>query len=171
MRSAIAVVDESVYTGRFESFAVPLQVDAPDSAPVHLQPWTYGAHLAALRDCIYAEPAGLVLDRHRFAGLVLAHSGLSPDVCAWLLPLALWWATGGDESASSPTAWDRADLGSRLANLRCWSEGERLAALAACLVRGGTAGDWFDAVGYLDRMVRRSLVSLDPPCTLDALDS
>jgi hypothetical protein len=39
------------------------------------------------------------------------------------------------------------------------------------LIRGDAAGDWFDGAGYLDAMVRHSLVALDPPAVLEALDS
>jgi len=170
MVAAIAALDGVVFAGRFDGFGRPLEVVAPDGAMAVLQPWTYAAHLAALRDCVVAEPEGLVLDRARFAAHVLAASGLAPAAQGWLRPLALWWAAGGEEDALA-TADGPVDLGPARAQLRPWTEGERLSALGAALVRGGAAGDYLDAVGYLDAMVRRSLVALDPPLALAALDS
>lgn len=155
----------------FEGFSHPLEVMAPDGEVVRLRPWTYAAHMAALRDSAVTEAGGLVLDRAGFAGHVLRHSGVTPAGRDWLLPLALWWAAGGEETAAVAVPGDVVDLGAAKARLRPWTEGERLAALGAMLVRDDAAGDWFDGAGYLDAMVRRSLVALEPPAGLEALDS
>lgn len=173
MRPVIATVDGTGFTGRFAGFAAPLEVDAPEGGgPVRLRPWTYAAHMAALRHCIHAGPEGLVLEREGFASRVMAHSGLDPASHGWLAPLALWWAAGGEEDAQPPLAPDAtADLGAGRARLRPWTEGERLAAFGAALTRGGAEGDRIDPVGYLDAMVRRSLVALDPEGAVDELDS
>src|SRR3954471_21270765 len=127
MPSTIAEVDGTTFAGRFEGFARPLQVDAPEGAsrrePVRLLPWTYGAHMAALRDCTYCEPEGLVLDRSRLATRVMVASGLAPEAHRWLAPLALWWAAGGADAAPPEAEDGRAELGATRARLRAWSEG------------------------------------------------
>lgn len=193
MRQTDATVDGVTLTVRFEGFSRPLMVAAPEGEVVSLLPWTYAAHMAALRDSAVTVTGGLALDRAAFAGHVLRHSGLTTAGRDWLLPVALWWAAGGgDTPDDTPDAGvandflsDRVihrsgdsmsaghapvDLGSTRARLRPWTEGERLAALDAT-IRGGAAGDWLDGVGYLDAMVRCSLVALEPPAVLEALDS
>jgi hypothetical protein len=166
-----AAADGVTLTVRFEGFSRPLAVAAPDGGVVRLLPWTYAAHMTALRDSAVIVPEGLMLDRATFAGHVLRHSGLAAAAADWLMPVALWWAAGGDDAPAVAAPDGTVDLGSARALLRPWTEGERLGALGASLVRGGEAGDWLDGVGYLDAMVRRSLVALDPPATLDDLDS
>lgn len=171
MRQTDVSVDGVTLAVGFAGFSHPLEVAAPDGEVVRLLPWTYAAHMAALRDSAVTVTGGLVLDRGGFAGHVLRHSGVTAAGRDWLLPLALWWAAGGDEAAAVAAPGVVVDLGSAKARLRPWTEGERLAALGATLIRNDAAGEWFDGVGYLDAMVRCSLVTLESPSGLDALDS
>jgi hypothetical protein len=205
MRQTDATVEGVTLTVRFEGFSRPLVVEAPEGGVVRLLPWTYAPHMAALRDSAVTVTGGLALDRAGFADHVLRHSGLTAAGRDWLLPLALWWAAGGEETAAvaAPNGLERlpstpahgtrsdllsdrvihrsgasasadhglVDLGSTRAWLRPWTEGERLVALGATMVRGGADGDWLDGVGYLDAMVRRSLVALEAPAVLERLDS
>lgn len=171
MRQTDAAVDGVTFTMQFEGFSRPLVVAATDGGVVSLLPWTYAAHMAALRDSTVTATSGLILDRDGFAGHVLKHSGLATAGRDWLLALALWWAAGGDEAPAVTAPDGVVNLGAARARLRPWTEGERLGALGASLDRRGTAGDWFDGVGYLDAMVRCSLVALEPPVALEALDS
>jgi hypothetical protein len=164
-------VDGVTLAIRFEGFSHPLTIAAPDGGVVRLLPWTYAAHMAALRDNAVTVTSGLVLDRAGFANRVLRGSGLAATGREWLVPLALWWAAGGDEAPAVAAPNGEVDLGSARARLRQWTEGERLEALGAMLVRSGAAGDWLDGVGYLDAMVRQSLIALEPPVALEGIDS
>jgi hypothetical protein len=165
----IVELDGQLFSGRVDGFDAPLRVAAPDGRRLALQPWTYAEHMAALRDAVQGGGDGLTLDAGRFARRVLAASGLAAE--EWLAPLALWWAAGG-MAAPPTTAAERVALGAgRDAVLRPWTEGERLAALSDALVIEDGEPRWLDAAGYLDAMVRSSVVALDPKLPVDTLDS
>ena len=171
MAPTILSVDGVAYNGRFGGFSCPLDVMAPDGLTLRLLPWTYAAHIATLRDCTSAAMGSLELDGVRYARRVLQNSGLDRASLAWLYPLALWWGAGGDAQDIAFHGNGAVDIGGVQAWLRPWTEGERLTALGAAFVRDDRTGDWLDAAGYLDAMVRRSLVALDPAGILDELDS
>lgn len=133
-----------------------------------LPPWRYRDHLAGLRAGLHLAPiapAGeepLALDTQRYLGGMAAYAGLDPATRAERLPLALWWAGGGDAApavrrdASGVTEIDGLSF-----RLQGWSERARLAALLACLIEepGEGAGGRFDAVAYLDAMVRQTVLA------------
>lgn len=149
----------------------------PGSAPLRWPCWCYRDHLAALRAGLVvarATPsgsAGLDLDPGAYLAALPDIGPLDGAAHRALLPVALWWAGGGDGVAASPPDADGAVLveGQRHV-LRRWSHRERLASLLACLdAQGaGAAGDRFDAVAYLDAMVRHAVA---PGLTGPALDA
>ena len=175
MPSTIAEVDGIVFTGRFEGFGQPLEVDVPigrhPETVIRLLPWRYRDHMDALRDCVFVTDSGIGLDRNRFATRVLHHAAVPEKRHGELAPLALWWAAGGDAPANSPEPGGTLDLGSWQVRLRRWSERERLTALLAARTEGAGGEAWLDVIGYLDAMVRASAADIAPPASLDALDS
>lgn len=68
------------------------------SLSLTLQPWRYGQHIAALRQCVQNQGGQLQLDADAFADCVLAQSGIEPAKHPQLREQALWWAAGGDAS-------------------------------------------------------------------------
>jgi len=172
MPATIVEVDGTVFTGRFVGFAAPLLVDGPAQvADTTLLPWRFSDHLAALRDCVTAGGGALELDRDRFADHVMAASDVPSRVRPSLAPLALWWAAGGAALPAEPELREVIDLGSARARLRGWSERERLAALQAARKEDASGGIWFDAIGYLEAMVRASIAAMEPDTALERLDS
>lgn len=163
----------------FEGFHRPLGI-LQGAHTLTLAPWTYRRHMDTLRTCTAAHRTGLHLDAQVLASAVL--TGLAqddaprsdadtPDTHSPLSPVALWWSAGGDAPLAEPPkphAW--LDLGQGRAQLCPWSERARLVALNASLQQDAD-GQWFDPVGYLDCMVRATLVRLDAPVGLDDLDA
>src|SRR5271166_1341466 len=121
----IAEVDGVMFHGRFAGFDQPFDVIGLDAEPARLLPWSYHAHMDALRETLFAGDDGLALDVRFFAARVLARSGIGEERLDALAPIALWWAAGGAEGASG-AGTERVDLGSTQARLRPWSERERL---------------------------------------------
>ncbi len=161
-------------------------VALPDGSLVSLQPWRYGQHIAALRQCVQADAGQIALDADAFADCVLADSKIDPALFPQLRRHALWWAAGGVEGAEGDGAdYEAADdegragmdnagwqaLGGCRARLQPWRERERMAALLACLNAPDDASQRFDVAGYLDCMVRQSVLQLEPPLALETLDS
>ncbi|MBE0619440.1 MAG: hypothetical protein IH605_02500 [Burkholderiales bacterium] len=172
MPARIVEADGASFAVHFQGFGNPLQVEPPSGRAACLMPWRYRQHLHALNACISAEGATLNLDWRRFAAQVLDDSGIAQTQHDELAPLALWWAAGGDEEPrSAPQAGAWVELGSARVRLQTWSERQRLSALIAAFTEGTDGGDWFDAVGYLDSMVRESVAELVGAHAVDELDA
>jgi hypothetical protein len=170
MTSRIIVVDEVAYPVRFRGFDATMDASGPNGETVHLRPWTYRDHLDALRLSLRPTAQGLELDTEEFCRCVLQRSGLPEDYAADLGGLALWWAGGGEPKATTLTGDGWLDLGPARVRLRGWSSARRIRALANSLIED-ESGESFDAVSYLDAMVRASIKATDPEMDLEQLDS
>jgi hypothetical protein len=169
-----------------------LEVSVPGGQPgagtVCWPRWCYDDHLTALRAGLSttgggasADAAGtsMDLDPRRYLDTQPAFAALEEPTRSELLPVALWWAGGGDAvPATGPDTHGQATIAGRPFALRRWSHRERLASLMACLHDesderdAGGAGEpedasRFDAVAYLDAMVRCAVA---PGLTGHALD-
>ena len=164
------MVDEVAYPVRFRGFDATMDVAGPDGQTVHFRPWTYRDHMDALRQSLLPTARGLELDTERFCRCVLQQSGLPEDYAADIGALALWWAGGGEPRASTLTGDCWLDLGPARVRLRGWSSAKRIRALASSLI-DDQAGESFDAVSYLDAMVRASIKAADPETDLEQLAS
>ena len=164
------VVDGVDYAVDFQGFDVPLEVVAPTGVKARLLPWRYQAHIDALRDCVLSDKGGLRLDRETLAQRVLDHSRIPPALHAELTPLALWWAAGGGEASAVTVDGKWYTLGTVQVRLRPWSSGERFAALATNLQQN-ESGIVLDMAGYLDTMIKASVLAIDPPVALTELDA
>lgn len=122
-----------------------LAVLRPPGDAVHLRPWTLAQHLSALDRHAFHDGHGPRIDPEGLAAEVLARTSdepLDPETCAALAPVALWWATGGDDpDATSP------------ATVQPWTSLARARALDACTDRDTGA---LRAGSYLRAMVHAS---------------
>ncbi|WP_255991706.1 hypothetical protein [Chitinolyticbacter albus] len=159
----------SAWSLQHQGGASSLAITSPEGECYTLQPWTYAAHLAALRNCVTVSAQGATLDHAGFAEAVLTHSDVPVERQQQLAAIALWWASGADAAATPDAEPGWLDLDGAAARLLPWSEGQRGQALAACLVDSDEDGAWFDAVGYLDRMTRATVRELAPAQAIDAL--
>ncbi|WP_148717127.1 hypothetical protein [Chitinolyticbacter meiyuanensis] len=159
----------SAWSLQHQGGASALAITSSEGECYTLQPWTYAAHLAALRSCVTVSLQGATLDHAGFAEAVLAGSDVPVARQQELAAIALWWASGADEPAVNPAEAGWLDLDGTAARLQPWSEGERGQALAECLIDSDEDGAWFDAVGYLDRMTRATVQELAPPQAIDTL--
>ncbi|MCG8422765.1 MAG: hypothetical protein MJE77_33030 [Proteobacteria bacterium] len=177
-------IDSAAFEAGFRGFDRPLPVSSRDGTEVALQPWRFGDHFDALRSSLIPGQGTLELDQSAFARQVLYRSEVPMHLHDELAPLALWWAAGGHGSQFSPQGEGERDfdrrgvastdswqtIGAVAVRLRRWTEGERQAALAR---HGETRGDvpWLDIAGYVEAMVRASVVAIAPERELDELDS
>ncbi|MFO1432389.1 MAG: hypothetical protein U1F76_19985 [Candidatus Competibacteraceae bacterium] len=164
------VVDGVGYAVDFQGFDVPLEIVAPSGFKARLLPWRYQAHIEALRACVLPDKGGLRLDRETLAQRVLDRSGIPPTLHTELVPLALWWAAGGGETAAVTVDEEWYTLGPVRVRLRPWSSGECFAALAANLQQN-ESGMVLDMAGYLDAMIKASVLAIDPPVALTELSA
>ena len=163
----------SAHAIRLAGFDRPLDVVLPQGGVVRWPVWTYADHLAGLRAGLGLVGSRIELDLNRYLAAMPRYALLSDPERAALQPLALWWATGGGAPEADAAVPDEAggiELEGRHFRLRPWSARARLAAMLACLreVDAGVEGGDFDAVGYLDAMVRGTLQA-DAPGTAGAL--
>ena len=139
-----------------------------EAGPVRWPAWRYGDHVAALRAGLAAsnpsDPSSesVDLDLPSYLNTMPTYALLDDATRSALLPVALWWAGGGNGvPATAPDANGVTTIGGRLFALRRWSHRERLASLLSCLSEDddgqGEGGGRFDAVAYLDAMVRRAV--------------
>ena len=147
---------------RLSGFDRPLDVALPDGSLIRWPAWSYADHLAGLRAGLGLVAARIELDLKRYLAAMPDYALLSAPEQAALQPLGLWWAIGGLSPAAEVAVRDDAggiELDGRRFGLRPWSARARLAAMLACLreVDAGADGGDFDAVGYLDAMVRGTL--------------
>ncbi len=191
------VIEGRRHAVRLAGFDQPLQVALADGTTVTLPPWRYGDHLAALRAGLHpaVQPAGyhptataVGLDPRRYLAAMPAYASAPAVQQLALLPVALWWAGGGDAAAVQPGDADGwTDIDGRRWRLSPWRDGQRQQAMRACLAldegqgqgqgeggsqgaAGGSAGR-FDAVGYLDAMVRHTVQWDRSGSSLDELAS
>ncbi len=178
------VIDGRRHALRRTGFDQPLQVALPDDSTVMLPAWRYRDHLSALRASL--RPASvpgetaMVLDTRHYLVTMPAFASLPADQQAVLLPVALWWAGGGDAALMQPVDADGwTEIDGRHWRLSPWRDGQRQQAMRACLMArqaddhgaaDGSAGD-FDAVGYLDAMVRHTVQGERSGDSLDELAS
>lgn len=128
-----------------------------------------GAHLAALRQVLHSTRDGLALDERAFCRRVFEHSRIPDEQHAAFLPLALWWA-GGGESAPTALGGGWYACGTLRAHLRPWTGGERFLAVARCRC-DDEGGLRFDLGAYLRAMLDACLIALEPARPVDELDS
>ncbi len=152
---------------RLAGFDRPLEVALPNGGLVRWPARTYADHLGGLRAGLALVGTRIELDLNRYLAAMPDHALLSATEQAALQPLALWWAGGCRPANAAPVlpAEDGSvEIEARRFSLRPWSARARLAAMLASLrerdadATGGTPGGDFDAVGYLDAMVRATLV-------------
>ncbi|MFG6456852.1 hypothetical protein [Roseateles sp. BYS96W] len=144
-------------------------VGQADAGTVHWPRWRYGDHLTALRAGLSttghragndAASARVHLDPRRYLASSPAFADLEEPSRRELLPVALWWAGGGDDAPTVlPDAQGQLTIDGRPFTLRRWSHRERLASLLSCLDADDDDSATedarhFDAVAYLDAMVR-----------------
>jgi hypothetical protein len=165
-------IDGQELTLAFRGFDALLQATAPDGASVTLQPWRFGRHLAALDRCATATAEGLALDAPAFAREVLRDSGVPAEAAPAFEGLALWWASGGGQAQPATVADGHYRCGPVRAQLRAWSGGERMTALAASRTQDEDGGLRFHPGRYLRAMLAASVQALEPPGTaLEELDA
>ena len=159
-------IGDSRHAIRFAGFDRPLEVALPGGGVIRWPARTYADHLAGLRAGLALQGARIELDLNRYLAAMPDHALLSAIEQTALRPLALWWAGGGrsadvaDAAIGAPDEDGHFDLEGRHFRLRPWSARARLAAMLACLRErdeGAPGGD-FDAVGYLDAMLRGTLL-------------
>lgn len=122
-----------------------LAVERPPGAAVHLRPWTLAEHLSALDRHAFHDGHGPRIDPDGLAAEVLARTSdtpLHPAQVAELAPVALWWATGGDEPDARPHT-----------TVQPWTSLARARALDACTDRDTGA---LRAGSYLYAMLQAS---------------
>lgn len=160
--TSLVEVDAVEYPVHFEGFRQPLHVWLRGEQHVSLRPWTCGEHLAALGRHLKPGASGVTLDTAAFSGEVLAREGVTGALAQEMAPLALWWASGGGAGESArPEADGWLELESCRAQLRPWTAGERLRALARC-VRGEGSERSFDVGRYLEAMLDASVKAVEP---------
>lgn len=141
----------------------PLEVAASTGERVWLRRWRFEEHLRALDRHSGADARGPSFDHEAFARELLRDSGVPEPLHAELVPVALWWATGGALDAVSspgPDGWVR--LGSFRARLRPWTLSERSRALGESLTPGADGGRELGLAHYLRAMLAASVVALEP---------
>lgn len=171
MAARTVVVDDRRYATLFDGFDRPLVARSSCGQERVLEPWTWRRHRQALRDCTRLAGDSLALAANEFAAQVLGREqqGAAFDAFA---PLALWWAAGGGEDSEPlPNSDGWCEAGAVRVRLRAWHESERLSALGAALAGRPGEGGRFDAVGYLDAMLRASIAAVEPERDTDDLDS
>jgi hypothetical protein len=169
--TSLVEVDAVEYPVHFEGFHQPLHVWLRGEQHVSLRPWTCGEHLAALGRHLKPGASGVTLDTAAFSGEVLAREGLTGALAQEIAPLALWWAAGGGVSSARPGPEGWLELESCRVQLRPWTAGERLQALARC-VRGEGSERSFEVGRYLEAMLEASVKAVEPAETaLRALDA
>jgi hypothetical protein len=167
---------------RWDGFEGGLALALDGIGVVTLPCWRYRDHLAALRPALIVKCSAIDLDLPHYLADMLAQTTTNPPLpsplseaqMAALLPVALWWAGGADAPILPSTdaeGWRR--VGDRRARLRPWTERTRLAAMLSCLHPDDADQDSdlsrFDAVAYLDAMVRASVVAIEPLIDIDEL--
>jgi len=164
--------------GPAEALEVLSPAGQAGAGPVRWPAWRYSDHIAALRAGLAAShppdthTASVDLDLPSYLNTMPAYATLDEATRRALLPVALWWAGGGDGvPATVPDAQGMAMIDGRPFALRRWSHRERLASLLSCLGEHGPGdgGGCFDAVAYLDAMVRRTVAPGLPGPELDEL--
>ena len=169
--TSLIEVDAVEYPVHFEGFRQPLHVWLRGGQRVSLRPWTCGEHLAALGRHLKPEAAGVALDTAAFSSEVLAREGLAGALAEEVAPLALWWAAGGGAPATRPSPEGWLELEGCRVQLRPWTAGERLQALARC-VRGEAQARSLETGRYLEAMLEASVKAVEPAGTqLRALDA
>lgn len=165
----VVEIDGFAYTLDFTGFEHPMNARLADYPRVSFQPWRFGEHLQALSVCLTVTADGLDLNETAFSRHILLINQIPSEWHDAYAPLALWWASGG---GAQPVALadGRYQLTNIQARLRPWCYAERLAALAKCQ-QTASGGAQFDVIAYLLAMLRHSLVELQPPQALEALDS
>jgi hypothetical protein len=137
------------------ALAVELTSDSEGGGALHLRPWTLADHLSALDRHAFHDGHGPRIDPEGLAAEILARTSdppLHPDTAAALAPLALWWATGGDEAdAALPVP------------MMPWTSLARARALDACTDRDTGA---LRVGSYLSAMLRASTNDAIDPHTL-----
>ncbi len=166
------VIDECAFPVSFRGFQEPMEVRVADGAVVEFLPWTCAQHLAALDRHLGAVAEGLQFDAKAFSQEILSASGVPGRVTEELMPLALWWAAGGEEKPPEAVADGTLPVGKARFRLRPWTSGERLQALAANLNSDANGTPVFRVAGYLMAMLRASATVLEPAGTpLEEMDS
>ena len=162
-------IDGTIYATDFQGFDTTMNARTAAGEQVELHPWPLQAHLGVLDDCVAATTQGLVLDSFEFGRRVLTHSGVAENAQAAFAPLALWWASGGEASAAVlGGGWYQ--CGTVRVQLRPWTSGERFLALSRC-ASGERDGARFDLGAYLRALLDASVVAVQPPLSVDELDS
>lgn len=172
---ALVEVEGVPYSVRFQGFAQPLEVFPPSGQKVVLPPWTLRDHLLALEQHVKQEEHGLSFDAAALARDVLGRAGVPDSSAGELVPLAAWWASGGDRPTAvepdAATGW--VQVGSVRVRLRPWTFAERARALSASVSRQADGSRSFRLGAYLLEMVHTSVLAMDPalPGGLEALDA
>lgn len=135
------------------------------------RPWPLCEHLLALNECAVFSAAGLTLNVRAFGQRILDYCEAPPSLHPVFLPLALWWANGG-EALIPNRQGDIYQFSTFKARLRPWTGAERYAALAACQYQDQQGETRFNLGAYLLAMLEASVIELDPKqLSLAELDS
>lgn len=164
-------IDDIAYRLAFSGFNKPMNAWSPNGAEIALQPWPLGEHLRTLNECAILTATGLKLDVQAFGRRILEYCKAPQPLHQLFLPLALWWANGGE--APKPTRQgDVYQFSTFKARLRPWSAADRYAALADCQYEDEQGEIRFNLGAYLLTMLEASVLTLDPShLSLAELDS
>ena len=156
-------VDGIAFPVSFRGFDGTMEVRASYGRVVEFRPWTCEKHLSALKRHLKPSAAGVEMDARAFSRDVLDSSGIPADLADELIPLALWWAAGGEELPAGEIASDGwFHAGKVAARLQPWSNGKRLQALADNGITAEDGAPSFNVAGYLEAMLADTIVETDP---------
>ena len=164
-------IDGRAYHLRLGDDAEDLEVEASTGEHIRLRRWRFDAHLRALDQHAQLGNGELVFDTEGFAGDVLRDSEVPAAMFEELMPVALWWASGGaheDARPPPPRGWVQA--GEVQALLRPWTYSERAEALDASVTTREDGSRVLSLERYLRAMLAASLMELSPATPLERLD-
>lgn len=156
-----------IYWVKPPQLGIGLEVVDPISG--FLPAWNYRQHIQALRTSVENVNGKVRLNSKRLVASVLSQTNLAHYSPALVMPLVLWWITGGNTSVSLEGSL--VTVGAVQMRLRPWSEQQRNAALSHCYQPSQDGKGQLDVIGYLEAMIAHTLQEVIPAIPLNELDA